>query len=100
MSASAILRLQAAGFSTEQVTALAELIDTQAAAKSDVEASEHRIELKLGDVKSELRTEIAGVKAELKADVAGVKADVLVLKGMMGFILAFQVAIFGKLFLH
>ena len=50
--------------------------------------------------KSELRTEIAGVKAELKADVAGVKADVLVLKWMMGFILAFQVAIFGKLFLH
>ena len=89
MSASAILRLQAAGFSTEQVTALAELIDSQAAAESDVEPSEHRLEIRLGDV-----------KAELRADIAAVKAEVLVLKWMMGFILAFQVAIFAKLFLH
>ncbi len=33
-------------------------------------------------------------------DVASVKSELLVLKWMMGFILAFQVAIVGKLFLH
>ncbi|MEO5375836.1 MAG: integrase [Alphaproteobacteria bacterium] len=33
-------------------------------------------------------------------DVSSLKADMLVMKWMMGFILAFQVAIFAKLFLH
>ncbi len=89
MGASAILRLQAAGFSTEQVTALAELIDAQAASKSDLEAFEHRLEMKIVDVKS-----------ALTAEIAGVKVDILLLKWMMGFILAFQVAIFAKMFLH
>lgn len=79
MSASAILRLQSAGFSAEQVTALADLIDLQAASKSDLEAVEHRLEMKI------------------EHDVGAVRADVLVLKWMMGFILAFQVAIIGKL---
>lgn len=90
MSASAILKLQAAGFSTEQVTALADLIDTQAASKSDVV-----------EAKSSLKSDLEGVehRLELKIehDVGAVKADVLVLKWMMGFVLAFQVAVLGKL---
>lgn len=77
MSASAILKLQTVGFTTEQVTALADLIDTQAATKADLEASEHRLELKM----------------------AKIDADVVVLKWMMGFVLAFQVAIFARMFL-
>jgi hypothetical protein len=95
--------IQTAGFSTEQVTALAELIDTQAASKSDLEASEHRLELKIVDAKADLKADIGGVKAEIggvKAEIGGVKAEVLLLKWMMGFVLAFQVAIFAKLFLH
>ena len=47
MSAAAILKLQASGFTSEQVSALAELIDTQVATKADVEAAEHRLELKI-----------------------------------------------------
>ena len=82
MSAAAILKLQAAGFSVEQVTALAEVIDTQAASKSDLLEVEHRLE------------------GKIEHAVGAVKADVLVLKRMMGFVLAPQVAIFGKLFLH
>lgn len=78
MSASAILKLQAAGFTTEQVTALADLIDTQAASKTDVESAEHRLELRFAKVDSET----------------------LLLKWMLGFVLAFQVAIFVKLFIH
>jgi hypothetical protein len=77
MSASAILKLQSVGFTTEQVTALADLIDTQAATKADLESSEHRLELKM----------------------AKIDADVVVLKWMMGFVLAFQVAIFARMFL-
>jgi hypothetical protein len=33
-------------------------------------------------------------------DVASLKTDTSILKWMMGFVLAFQVAIFAKLFLH
>ncbi|GGA04007.1 hypothetical protein GCM10011497_37850 [Elstera cyanobacteriorum] len=77
MSASAILKLQTVGFTNEQVTALADLIDTQAATKADLEGSEHRLELKM----------------------AKIDADVVVLKWMMGFVLAFQVAIFARMFL-
>ncbi|MDR3463236.1 MAG: integrase [Beijerinckiaceae bacterium] len=33
-------------------------------------------------------------------DVSSLKSELLVLKWMMGFVLAFQIAIFAKLFLH
>ena len=33
-------------------------------------------------------------------DVSSVKSELLLIKWMMGFVLAFQVAIFAKLFLH
>jgi hypothetical protein len=89
MSASAILKLQAVGFTSEQVTALADLIDTQAATKSDVEGAEHRLE-----------TKISAVESRLELKIEAVKSDVNLLKWMMGFVLAFQVAIFAKMFLH
>jgi uncharacterized ferritin-like protein (DUF455 family) len=122
MSAAAILKLQASGFSAEQVSALAELIDTQAATKGDVEASEHRLELKITDVKTGLEAKIADVRTGLEAKIADVRtgleakiADVktgldlkitavegkiTLLHWMMGFILAFQLLILGKLFIH
>lgn len=58
MSASAILKLQKVGFTTEQVEALADFMDTQAASKAD-----------LGEAKAELKADISELKAELKADV-------------------------------
>ena len=33
-------------------------------------------------------------------DVSSLKGDMLLMKWMMGFVLAFQVAIFAKLFIH
>jgi phage shock protein A len=75
MSAAAILKLQASGFTADQVTALAELIDTQAATKADVDGVEHRLELKIADLKSELKGDIADLKAELKGDIAAVKSE-------------------------
>ena len=59
MSASAILKLQAAGFSTEQVTALAELIDTQAASKSDLLEVEHRLDTRFGELEHRLEAKIS-----------------------------------------
>jgi len=100
MSASAILKLQASGFSVDQVSALAELIDTQAATKVDVEAAKHDLEIKISDVKSSLELKIGDVKTSLQADSADTKADVRVLKWMMGFLLGFQLLIVGKLFIH
>ena len=111
MSAAAILKLQASGFSAEQVSALAELIDTQAATKADVEATEHRLEFKISDVKTGLELKIADAKTGLEAKIADVKTSldlkttaiegkITLLHWMMGFILAFQLLILGKLFIH
>ena len=36
----------------------------------------------------------------MRGEIVPVKADVLLLKWMMGFILAFQIGIFAKLFMH
>lgn len=44
MGASAVLRLQKVGFSAEQVEALADFMDTQAAGKADLKAAEHRLD--------------------------------------------------------
>lgn len=151
MSAAAILKLQAAGFSAEQVTAIAELIDSQSATRADLEATEHRLENKISDVehrlllqlestRNELSNKIAAVDSQLSGKIAALdskiealdsqfsrKIDALegrldnkiatldgrlnnkitaldgqmvLLKWMMGFVLAFQLMIFAKLFLH
>ncbi|MBI3275571.1 MAG: hypothetical protein HYZ60_06440, partial [Methylocystis sp.] len=63
--------------------------------KADLEAVEHRLDLKISDVK----TELEGVEHRLELKIGEAKADIRVVKWMMGFILAFQVAIFVKLFL-
>ncbi|HEY8261970.1 MAG TPA: hypothetical protein VIG55_12230 [Methylosinus sp.] len=125
MSAAAILKLQASGFSSEQVSALAELLDTQVATKADIEAAEHRLEIKVAAVKTEveaaehrLEVRVAGLKgdveaaehrldlkiselkAQLQSDIAETKSEMRVMRWMIGFTLAFQLAIFAKLFLH
>jgi hypothetical protein len=89
MSASAILKLQTDGFTADQVTALADLIDTQAATKADVDGA-----------KADLKADIAAADHRLDIKIEAVKSDVSILKWMMGFVLAFQVAIFIKMFMH
>jgi len=51
-----------------------------------------RVEADIADLKRDV--------AELKGDVAELKRDNLLMKWMLGFVLAFQVAIFFKLFLQ
>ena len=65
-----------------------------------------RIEANIGELKNDvsmLKADIVGLKtdiSELKRDVAALKSDNLLMKWMLGFVLAFQIAIFIKLFLH
>jgi hypothetical protein len=75
MSASAILKLQRVGFSVEQVEALADFMDTQAASKADLEATEHRLELAIAEVRADLKAEIAEVRTDLKAEIAGLRSE-------------------------
>lgn len=111
MSTNAAFKLQDAGFSRQQVEALGEFLDTQAATKTDLIEATGALKTELGETKAELKAEIAATKADLKADLAatehrldlkvsGVRSDVLVLKWMVGFVLTFQVVIFIKLMLH
>ncbi len=46
---------------------------------------------------AEMRTEFAKFKAEVREEIRPIKADVLVLKWMVGFLLAICLAILGKL---
>jgi DNA-binding transcriptional MerR regulator len=67
MSAAAILKLQASGFSVEQVSALAELVDTQAATKADVEAASHKLDQKIDAVEHRLELKVGELKSDLEA---------------------------------
>lgn len=85
-------KLVEAGFSQPQVEALAEFMQTEAARRSDLMESEHRLDTRIGEVKSELKADIAEVKAELKSTSR-------LHNWMIGVVLAFQMAIFAKMFL-
>jgi hypothetical protein len=49
---------------------------------------------------AEATGEQIATKSELREEIAPVKADLLLVKWMMGYVLAFQVAIFAKTFIH
>jgi hypothetical protein len=100
MSASAILKLQAAGFSTEQVTALAELIDSQAATKTDLEAAKHELGGRIEALEHGLGSKIDAVDHRLDMKITRLEGDFALMKWMIGFTLAFELALFYKLFLH
>ena len=58
-----------------------------------------RIEADIAEIKQDV-AELKRDMAEVKRDVADLKRDNLLLKWMVGFVLAFQVAMFVKLFVH
>jgi hypothetical protein len=59
VTATAILDLERAGFSREQVEALAKFLDTQMATKADIA----RLELKLAETKADLLKWMFGIAA-------------------------------------
>jgi hypothetical protein len=52
------------------------------------------------DIPEDKALKAAAALSKRDDDVASLKTDTSILKWMMGFVLAFQVAIFAKLFLH
>jgi hypothetical protein len=52
------------------------------------------------DIPEDKALKAAAALSKRDGDVASLKTDTSILKWMMGFVLAFQVAIFAKLFLH
>ena len=69
MTATAILDLQKAGFSRDQVEALARLFETQAATKSDVSGVETRISGEIGALETKLEGGINAVEAKLSGQI-------------------------------
>jgi hypothetical protein len=66
MSASAVLKLQKVGFTVDQVEALADFMDTQAASKADLLQETSTIRSELAEVEHRLETRIATVRADLE----------------------------------
>jgi len=89
MSASAVLKLQKAGFTTEQVEALADFMDTQAASKAD-----------LIEVKTELKEDIRETERRLDVKISETKADLL--KSILAIVISAAtlnaIAVFGAMF--
>jgi hypothetical protein len=52
------------------------------------------------DIPEEKALKAATALSKRDDDVSFVKAELLVIKWMMGFVLAFQAAIFAKMFIH
>lgn len=52
------------------------------------------------DIPEDKALKAAAALSKRDDDVTSIKSELLVIKWMMGFVLAFQVAIFAKLFLH
>lgn len=110
MSAAAILKLQDAGFSVSQVTAIAELVDNQSASKADLESLGHRLEKQIAEGRSEAKSDLESVEHRLDLKITdaraaaelrstGLEGRITLLQWMIGFTLAFEVLIFGRLFL-
>ena len=103
-----------AAATSEQITTKADLKETEihidakiSEVKSELRETEVHLDAKISEVKSELRetelrldAKISEVQLRLDAKISEVKSENLLTKWMMGFVLAFQVAIFVKLFLH
>ncbi len=83
MSASAVLKLQRVGFSIEQVEALADFMDTQAASKADLAEVKAELKADLAEVKAELKAELSEVKAAIKTDNADMRSEIRLLEQRM-----------------
>lgn len=70
MSATAILKLQKVGFTSEQVEALADFMDTQAASKADLERTEHSIRSDVERVEHGIRSDVERVEHGIRSDLA------------------------------
>ncbi|MGE7413397.1 hypothetical protein [Methylobacterium tarhaniae] len=75
MSASAVLKLQKAGFTTEQVEALADFMDTQAASKADLDNAVHKLELGNAALRKDMDLGLASLRKDLDLGLASLRKD-------------------------
>ena len=76
MAAAGILKLQRAGFTEEQVEALAEYFDEQMATKADLAAAEARLDSTVQLVRFDLNAGLAAVRAEVATTEARLEAKI------------------------
>jgi predicted nucleic acid-binding Zn-ribbon protein len=99
MTATAILDLQKAGFSRDQVEALARLFETQAATKSDIgdlKSDISALEAKVTTEVARLEVKITQVKADLEVKIADTKSDLI--RWVVGVGFAQVATLIGALF--
>jgi hypothetical protein len=75
VGASAILKLERAGFTHEQVDALAEYLDGQAATRADVNAVKDELTARINESRLESKSEIAEFRAEARAEIGELSAE-------------------------
>ena len=81
MTAAAILKLQRAGFTEEQVEALADYFDDQLATKSDLALTGEHIRSELKAAEARLQATIEEVRGEVKAAEARLLATIEEVRG-------------------
>jgi len=81
MSTNAAFKLQDAGFTRQQVEALGEFLDTQAATKADLRETETRLEAKIVTTVAEAKTDL--LKAILAIVVTAATLNVALVLGAM-----------------
>ncbi len=96
---------QAEAIADAQQEAFGQALDEQFATKADMARLDARIDLakselkeEIASVKGELKEEIASVKGELKEEIGKVKGEQVLMKWMLGFNLAFTLAIVWRVF--
>ncbi len=75
MSAAAVLKLQKAGFTTEQVEALADFMDTQVASKADLDNAVHKLELGNAALRKDLDLGNAALRKDLDLGSAALRKE-------------------------
>lgn len=95
MSTLPAFKLVEAGFSQTQVEALSEFLQTEAARRSDLMGTEHRLDQKIND----LDKKIDSVEHRLSKEIAEVKGTQRVHNWMLATVLALLIAVSLRLFL-
>jgi DNA-binding transcriptional MerR regulator len=83
VTVTAILDLERAGFTREQVEALARLLETQTVTKADLAEAKAELKADLAETRTELKADLAETRTELKADIAHLASELKLLEQRM-----------------
>ena len=83
MSASAILKLQKVGFTPEQVEALADFMDDKAASKADLSEAKAELKADLSELRAELKADIERTEHRLDMKIVALQSDLRLVEQRM-----------------